>query len=257
MILTVDIGNTNIKVGAWDHDRLAFVSRLQTNLLKTQDEYAINLLDIFRLNDCNAGQFDGAIISSVVPPLSSVFKRAVQAVLSARRVYVVSPGLKTGLDIKIDNPATLGADMVCCAVAAIEEYPLPCIIVSIGTATAICAIDKDGCFLGGSVSPGVSIALDALANRTAQLPHISLDSPGDLIGTNTIDSMKSGSIYGTACMLDGMTRRMKKELGGGASIIACGGLASYITQHCEEKMAIDDDLVLKGLRLIYLKNTKL
>lgn len=256
MILAVDIGNTNIKIGAWDNDKLVFVSRLQTNILKTQDEYAINLVDIFSLNDCNASQFDGAIISSVVPPISTPFREAVAAVLHTGRVYLISPGLKTGLNIKVDNPATLGSDMVCCAVAAIEKYPLPCIIASLGTATAISVIDAEGAFIGESIAPGVYISIEALAQRTAQLPHISLDSPGRLIGTNTVDCMKAGSVYGTACMLDGMLRRMKRELGGNATLVACGGIARFIIEHCEEEIIYDDTLVLDGLKIIYEKNAK-
>lgn len=257
MILAVDIGNTNIKIGAWDDEKLVFVSRLQTNTRKTQDEYAVNLIDIFRLNDYNAAQFDGAIISSVVPLLSLPFKGAIQAVIQTKRVYIVSPGLKTGLNIKIENPATLGADMVCCAVAAAAKYPLPCIIISMGTATALFALDKTGAFLGGAVAPGVVISLEALAKKTAQLPHISLDSPGALIGANTVDCMKSGSIYGAACMLDGMLRRMKRELGGeDVTVVAGGGIAPFIIEYCEEKIVFDDALVLEGLRIIYAKNAK-
>lgn len=256
VILAVDIGNTNIKIGAWDNNNLVFVSRLQTNTLKTQDEYAINLFNIFRLNDCNAAQFDGAIISSVVPPVSQLFRAAVAAVLHTDRVYLVSPGIKTGLNIKIDNPATLGGDMLCCAVAAIAKYPLPCIIASLGTATAIFAIDKDGAFIGGSIAPGVNISIEALAKRTAQLPHISLDAPGRLIGANAVDSMKSGSVYGTACMLDGMVRRMKRELGENTSVVACGGIAQFIIDYCEEDIIFDDELVLSGLKIIYAKNER-
>ncbi len=256
MILAVDIGNSNIKVGAWDNEKLVFLSRLQTNTLKTQDEYAVNLVDLFRLNDCNAAQFDGAIISSVVPPLSMPIKDAVKTVIQTNRVYLVSPGLKTGLNIKIDNPATLGSDMVCCAVAAIAKYPTPCIIASFGTATAIFAIDKNGACIGGSIAPGVVMSIEALSKKTAQLPHISLDSPSELIGTNTVDSMKSGAIYGTACMLDGMLRRMSKQLGGNATNIACGGVAKYIISHCEEEIIYDDTLVLEGLQIIYNKNVK-
>lgn len=256
MILAVDIGNTNIKIGAWDNNKLVFVSRLQTNTLKTQDEYAISLFNIFRLNDCNASQFDGAIISSVVPPISLPFKSAVAAVLHTNRVYLVSPGIKTGLNIKIENPASLGGDMVCCAVAAIAKYPLPCIVASLGTATAIFAIDKDGACIGGSISPGVQISIEALAQKTAQLPHISLDSPGKLIGANTVDCMKSGSVYGTACMLDGMIGRMKRELGENTSVVACGEVAQFIIDYCEEDIVYDDALVLEGLKIIYGKNEK-
>jgi type III pantothenate kinase len=247
MILAVDIGNTNVKIGAWDNNKLVFVSRLMTNTLKTQDEYAVSLLDIFRLNDCNASQFDGAIISSVVPPLSLPLKAAVRSVLQTNRVYVVSHGLKTGLNIKIENPSVLGADSVAGAVAAAAKYPLPCIVISMGTATVISAIDSAGAYIGCSVAPGVVISMEALAEKTAQLPHIALDTPGALIGVNTVESMKSGSIYGAACMLDGMVRRMKEALGGEASVVASGGIAQFVIPHCEEEILFDDTLVLEGL----------
>lgn len=256
MVLAVDIGNTNVKIGAWDDYSLVFVGKLQTNTLKTQDEYAVNLLDILRLNDCNSSQFDGAIISSVVPQLSQTFRAAVSAVIRTQRVFLVGPGIKTGLNIKIDNPATLGADMVCCAVSAAEKYPMPCIIVSMGTATAIFALDGNAAFLGGAVAPGVAVSLEALSRHTAQLPHIGLDEPGDVIGTNTVDCMKSGSIYGAAAMLDGMLARMKEQLGGSATVVATGGIAQYIVRHCREEIIMDDSMVLDGLRIIYGKNVK-
>jgi type III pantothenate kinase len=256
MILAVDIGNTNIKIGAWDGRKLVFVSRLMTNTLKTQDEYAVSLLDILRLNDCNASQFDGAIISSVVPPLSLSIKNAVSSVLQTSRVYIVSHGLKTGLNIRIENPSVLGADSVASAVAAAAKYPLPCIVISMGTATVISAIDAAGAYIGCSVAPGVVISMEALAEKTAQLPHIALDTPGALIGVNTVESMKSGSIYGAACMLDGMVGRMKKDLGGTASVVASGGIAQAVIPHCGEEIIFDDTLVLEGLKIIYDKNSK-
>lgn len=256
MILTVDIGNTNIKVGAWDLDNLLFVSRLQTNMLRTEDEYAISLLDIFRLNNCNSNQFDGAIISSVVPPLSYRIKNAVQSVVSSRRIFLVSPGLRTGLNIKIDNPATLGGDIVCAGVAAISKYPLPCIIVSLGTATALFAIDEDGAYLGGAIAPGINISIEALSQRTAQLPQISLDMPAGIIGTNTVDSIRAGVVYGNADMLDGLIRRMKQSLGGDAFVVACGGLAQNIVQYCEQEIHLDENLVLEGLKVVYHKNAR-
>lgn len=256
MILTVDIGNTNIKIGAWDNDRLSFVSRIATNSLRTEDECAIRLLEIFRLNDCNRNQFDGAIVASVVPPLSSVLTGAIERVIQTKRVYQVGPGVKTGLNILIDNPATLGADMVCASVSASAKYPTPCIIVSLGTATAIFAIDENGNFLGGSVAPGMIISLEALSSRTAQLPHISLDNPRGLIATNTEDSMKSGMIYGTAAMLDGMIARYREQLGEHTTVVACGGLARYVVKHCQSDIIFDDDLVMEGLKIIYHKNVR-
>lgn len=256
MILTVDIGNTNIKIGAWDNDKLSFVTKMQSNSSCTSDEYAIKLLDAFRLSDCNPSQFDGAILSSVVPQISSIMTDAIQRVIQTSQVFLVGPGLKTGLNIKIDNPATLGSDMVCAGVSAINKYQPPCIIISLGTATALFAINQKGEFIGGSVAPGMVISLDALANRTAQLPHISMSQPGPVIGTNTIDSMKSGSIYGTASMIDGMLDRMAEEMGEIPTFIACGGLAQIVSPYCKHSILCDDNLVLDGLRIIYQKNDK-
>ena len=256
MIMAVDIGNTHIKMGAWDEDSLVFVSRLQTNLLRTRDEYAIDLLNILRLQECNSTQFDGAIISSVVPALSRTVQEAVGEVVQTKRIYLVGPGLKTGLDIKIDDPATLGSDMVCAAVAALHKFTMPCIIISMGTATAVFALDKDGAFLGGSVCAGVNISLEALSRRTAQLPLISLEEPGNVIGTNTVDSIKSGVIYGTAGMLDSMVERFEAEIGPVKTIVACGGHARHIVPHCRREVILEEQLVLEGLRLIYHKNAK-
>lgn len=257
MILTVDIGNTNIKVGAWDKDTLVFVSRLQTNQLRTSEEYAIALLDLFLLNACNSSQFDGAILSSVVPPLSRPLLHAVRTVIQSPRIYVVSPGLKTGLNIKIDDPASLGGDIVCAGVAAIEKYPLPCIVLSLGTATTLFVIDKDGACIGGTVAPGVSISLEALSQRAAQLPYISLQEPARVIGTNTVDSMRAGIVYGTAGMLDGLIERIQEEIGDdNTSVVACGGVAADIIPHCKCPIQLDDNLVLEGLKLIYYKNIK-
>jgi type III pantothenate kinase len=256
MVLAVDIGNTNIKVGAWDGERLVFVSRMHTNILRTTAEYAVQLLDVVRLNDCYSSQFDGAILSCVVPPLANVIKRAVEQVIQTTRVLAISPGLKTGINIKIDVPSQLGADLVCAAAAVLERGELPCIFVSMGTATSLFALDADGGFLGGAVSPGVSISLEALSARAAQLPHINLDDPGPIIGKNTVDSMKSGIVYGTACMVDGMIQRMREALGGKAKAIASGGNAAGIVRHCREDIELDDDLILRGLKIIYDKNIK-
>lgn len=258
MLLTIDIGNTQIKIGGYDGDKLVFVSRLQTNKQKSEDEYAINLRDIFDLNDCNYSQFDGAIISSVVPPLSGVFRLAVKKILRSNKVYLISPGLKTGLNIQIDNPAALGSDMVCGAVCALEKYKLPCIVISLGTAITISAIDSDGVFRGTAITAGVGISMDALSAKTAQLPYISLDNvPGSVLGTNTIDSMKSGIIFGTASMLDGMIQRFQDMVAGEAAVVATGGMAATIVPHCLNKnIIVDEYVVLEGLRHIYNRNQK-
>ena len=256
MILTVDIGNSNIKVGAWDGDKLEFVARLQTNLRATQDEYAIALTSLLQLHRCNENQFDGAIVSSVVPPLSATFRGAIEQSLNTRRVFLIGPGIKTGLNIRIDNPAVLGADIVCAAVAALAKYPMPCVVVGLGTATTLTALDKDGDLLGVILHPGIGISMEALSQRTAQLPYISLDEPAVLIGKNSVDSMRSGIVLGTAGMLDGLLERLREELGDAMTVVALGGYTSNICKHCRTSIIENDELVMEGLRLIYYKNLK-
>ena len=256
MILAVDIGNTHIKIGAWDDSTLVFLSRLQTSHSRTQDEYAINILDILHLNGCNRAQFDGAIIGSVVPGVSVTMRNAVITVIQSNRVFLVSPSLETGLNIKTDDPAILGSDLVCAGVAALNKYPMPCYILSLGTATTVFAMDQEGNFMGGCVCAGVTISLDALSMRTAQLPRVSLDEPVSVIGANTVDSIISGAVYGTAGMLDSLVDRMQALLGEG-TVVACGGSAGQIVPHCTHDVIMDDQLVLEGLRLIYHKNVKL
>jgi len=256
MILTVDVGNTQIKLGGWREGELTFVSRMQTNSLKTEDEYAVDMLSILRLNNFSPDSFEGAIIASVVPALTPVIKDAVAESLRLQQVLVVSPGLKTGLNIKLDNPASLGSDLVCASVAVISKYTLPCTVISLGTATAVLAIDSNGGYLGGMVCAGVNISLEALSRRTAQLPHISLNNaPPPVIGTNSVDAIRSGIIYGTADMVTGAVRRMQAIIGNGA-VIACGGYAEHIIPHCGVPVTLDQNLVLEGLKLIYAKNVR-
>lgn len=255
MILAVDIGNTNIVLGGFSGRALKFVSRLETGTHKMEDEYAIDVKNILMLYGCGGDSFEGAVISSTVPALLPVLKRAIVKILGCR-VLTISPGVKTGLNIKTDNPAVLGSDFVCCAVAAIEKYAPPCIVIDLGTATTLSGIDRDKNFVGVSIFPGVGLSVEALAARTAQLPHISLDAPGRVIGTSTEESIKSGIIYGTACMLDGMLDRYREVLGGDAVAIATGGRASEITVHCRRKITIDSDLQLEGLLLVYERNLK-
>lgn len=253
MILAIDIGNTNIVVGGIDDEKIHFVARLSTDRTKTEDEYAVIFKNILEIHHISAAVFDGAIISSVVPPLINILKRSVK-MLTELTPLVVGPGIKTGLNIKIDNPSQLGSDLVVGAVAAVTLYPKPLIIFDMGTATTICAIDKNGNYLGGIIYPGVKVSLDSLTQRTSQLPAISLDAPAKAIGKNTIDCMKSGIIYGNAAMADGMIDRFENELGEKATILATGGLAQTILPHCKHKIILDDDLLIKGLKIIYDKN---
>lgn len=212
MILSVDVGNTNISIGAYEAENRLFVCHILTEPDKTEVEYAMLFHHILHLHRQSEQDLEGAIISSVVPPLSPVLKAALQ-LCGAERVLQVGPGIRTGLNIRIDNPAQLGADFVAAAIGAMDRYPLPAIIVDLGTATKISVVDRFRTFIGGSIMPGVKVSLDALSNRAAQLPHISLEGPVPVIGTNTVDSMKSGVLLGAASMIDGMITRYEEAAG--------------------------------------------
>ena len=254
MILAIDIGNTNIVVGCFDKDKVLFVERVSTDHTKTELEYAISLKNVLEIYDIKPSSVDGGIISSVVPPLTNVLKSSAEKIISGE-VLVVGPGIKTGLNILMDNPASLGSDLVVDAVAAIHEYPVPLIFIDMGTATTISVIDEEKRYRGGMILPGMRVSMDSLTARTAQLPHISMEAPKRLIGRNTIDCMKSGMVYGNASCIDGMIRRIKKELErDDVTVIATGGLSRVIIPYCEEKIIYDNELLLKGLRLIYEKN---
>ena len=254
MILAVDIGNSHIVIGCIDNDNVLFTERISTNRGKTELEYAMDIRLVLFLRNIEVEAIEGAIISSVVPPISNTMKLAIEKVIG-KEPLLVGPGVKNGLTIRIDNPAQLGSDLVVAAVAAIHEYPLPQVIIDMGTATTLSAIDSEGHFLGGVIIPGMMVALNSLSSSTSQLPSISLEAPKHAIGTNTIDSMKSGTVLATACMLDGMTERICEELGDkNATVIATGGLAKFVVPHCRTKIIYDDDLMLKGLNLIYKKN---
>ena len=256
MILCFDIGNTNITIGAYSHDTPLFIARIATDLHKMQDEYAVLLRSIISVNGLVIGDITGAIISSVVPGVTGNIREAIKK-LNDVTVLTVGPGIKTGLDIKIDDPSTLGGDLVCVAVAALEKYKVkPAVVVDLGTATKIVAIDRSGSLIGGSFLPGMKIAMDALSTRTALLPHVGLETPSRLIGSNTIDSMRSGIMYGTASMVDGMIVKYKRELGDDLTAIMTGGLSKEIAPLCEEQLIYDDNLIMDGLRALYQKNTQ-
>lgn len=255
MILAADIGNTNITIGVFKKGTLLFISRLNTVKQKTEDEYAINLKDILVLNNVR-GEFSGAIIASVVPELTNVFKNAVHKA-TGKLSLVIAPGLKTGLSINIDNPKELGADFVAGAVGAINKYPLPCLIIDLGTATKLSVISKSSEFLGCVIAPGIEISLDALSNRTSQLPSVSLEPPPRTTGTNTIDSIKSGTILGTAAMIDGLADLLENELGTAFNtIVATGGLSKVVIPECRKDIILNKTLVLEGLFEIYYKNIR-
>ncbi len=253
MILAIDIGNTNIVIGCCDDEKIYFIERLSTNLPKTELEYAISFKNVLEIYGIDPAQIEGGIISSVVPPITNIVRASAEKVLG-KPMKIVGPGVKTGLNILMDNPAQVGSDRIVNAVAAINEYPVPLIIIDMGTATTFCVVDGKKNYIGGMILPGVRISLDALTSRTSQLSRISIEAPKKTIGKNTIDCMKSGIIHGNAACIDGMVKRIEAELGQKATVLATGGLAKKIVPYCEQEITIDDELLLKGLRLIYNKN---
>lgn len=255
MILAVDIGNTHVCVGTLEGLKTKTMYRLQTNIGRTEAEYAVLMQQLIVLTGMGNVRYEGAIISSVVPQLTGVLYNAVKLVTGCVPI-VVGPGVKTGLNIRIDDPSSLGADMVVGAVAALHKYTPPLILIDMGTATTVSVLDAKGCFLGGAILAGVNLSLNALNSGTSQLPKIDLHNPGKVIGSNTEECMKSGAVYGTACMIDGIIDRMEAELGAKTTVVATGGLAPAIMRHCNHNILLEDDLLMLGLGVIYAKNTK-
>ncbi len=253
MILALDMGNTNIVVGCIDNEKVRFTERISTDLKKTELEYAIAIKTVLELYGIDTKEISGAIISSVVPPLDNIVKEAIYKVIN-KKPMLVGPGLKSGLNLLLDNPKQVGSDLVVDAVATISEYGFPAIIIDMGTATTISVVDKNRNYIGGVILPGIKVSLESLTQGTAKLPKISLEAPKQAIGRNTVDCMKSGIIYGNAAAIDGMIERIEAELGYQATIIATGGLASVIVRHCKRDIILDDELLLKGLKIIYDKN---
>ena len=253
MVLAVDIGNSNIVIGCFEGERILFEERLSTNLNSTSLEYAVTIKTILELNHLTDASFEGGIISSVVPSVTQMVQQAMYRVIG-KQALVVGPGVRTGLNIHLDNPGQLGSDRVADAVGAIRYYTCPLIIVDMGTATTISVIDKNKNFLGGMIIPGLKVSVDSLANRTSQLPRISLEPPKKVIGSNTVDCMKSGVIYSTACSIDGVLELIEAELGEKCTVVSTGGLANTIIPFCKRSIHIDEQLLLKGLMTIYNKN---
>ena len=253
MILTVDIGNSNINFGVFLDNEIKFVARIATDRAKTEYEYAGAIANALSISGINRSEIAGAIISSVVPPLNSAMKCAIK-LLYGVDALMVGPGIKTGINIHCDNPSSVGADIICACVAAHYLFGSPSLVVDMGTATKMMVMNDKGAFIGVSIIPGVMVGLDALANRTAQLPMVSLEAPKNVIGKNTADCMRSGVIFGNASMVDGMIDRIFDEVGDTLPVYATGGLASVITPHCKHKITYDEFLVLKGLNIIYKKN---
>ena len=255
MILAIDIGNTNIVLGGLEEEKILFEARMATDLIKTSDQYCAELKNMLALFEVTPEMIDGSIVSSVVPPVLNSVKTAIRK-LTGKTCLVVGPGIRTGLNIRVENPAEVGSDLIVAAVAAIQEYGAPLLLVDMGTATTITAVDASGTFLGGCICPGVKISMEALTGRTAQLPGISLEEPQRAIGRNTRDCMRSGIMFGAAAMLEGLLDRMEAELGVPVKVIATGGIARFVIPLCRRKMIDDRSLMLKGLGLLWRRNLR-
>ena len=224
MILAIDIGNTNIVLGCIDSKKTYFIERLSTIKTKMEFEYAIDIKMVLEIHGIKPDKLEGAIISSVVPQITNVVKEATEKILK-KKTLVVGPGVKTGLNILMDNPAQLGSDLVADAVAGIDGYKPPLIIFDLGTANTVCVVDAKKNYIGGMIYPGINTSLNALTANASQLSGISLEAPKRLIGKNTVECMKSGVIYSNAACMDGLIERLEEELGEPATVIAPGGMA--------------------------------
>ena len=253
MLLAIDIGNTNITLGVYDEQVLRFTSRLATDNMTTSDQYAIYIKNILEIHKCERNCIEDCIIASVVPTVCSSLKKAVSFLFDIVPLEL-GPGVKTGLNIKIDNPAQLGADLVAGAVGAINEYTLPCIVIDMGTATTLSVIDENATYRGGVIAAGVRLTLKALTENTAALPSVPISAPRSVIGTNTVDCMQSGLVFGAAAMLDGLIDKISLQLGAVPTVVATGGLSREIVCHCTHDIIYNENLLLEGLREIYERN---
>ena len=256
MILAIDIGNSNVVIGTLTpQGQVASLFRMVTDLKKTEDEYASGMKTILEFNGIDLAGFHGAIICSVVPPLTEIFRIAVEKITGCKAL-VVGAGVKTGLNVVIENPASLGSDIVAASVAAMTEFPLPVIVVDMGTATTVTVVDQAGRFIGGAIVPGVALSMNALSAGTSLLQKVQVEAPKKCICSTTTESMQSGAVYGNAALLDGMIDRFEEELGMKTTVVATGGIAPKILPHCKHEIVYDENLLLKGLYIIYQKNLR-
>ncbi len=255
MLLAIDIGNTNLVIGCIENDSIVFKARIATDRTRTSDQYGVEIKNMIEAFGVKLSDITDCIISSVVPPVFNSVRTGVIKVIG-KQPMVVGPGLKTGLNIHIDVPSQVGSDRIVIAVAALAEYKAPLILMDMGTATTIEVVEPENVYMGGVIFPGVKLSLDALTSKAAQLPGISLDKPKKVIGKNTVDCMRSGMMYGTAAMIDGLIDRISEELGHSSTIIATGGMAQFITPLCRHTIILEKDLLLKGLNIIYKKNIR-
>lgn len=255
MILAIDIGNINMVIGIIDGGEIRNIMQIHTEPQETAAEYGIKLRQLFEYYDIGLSKLEGAIICSVVPPVTGAVRDAVRH-LTGLECMLVGPGIKTGMNVRIDDPASLAGDLVVGSVAAIAYYGAPAIVLDLGTATTMVAVDEKGTYRGGSIMPGVKLGLQALSAGTSLLPDISVTEPRRVIATNTVDAMRSGAVYATAAMIDGMAERMEQELNHPCKVIATGNLAGIITPYCRREIICDEHLLLKGLLVLYQKNRK-
>ena len=255
MLLAIDIGNTNLVIGCIEEDQILFKVRIATDRTRTSDQYGVEIKNMVEAFGVKISEISDCIISSVVPPVFNSVRTGLIKVLG-KQPMVVGPGLKTGLNIHMDVPSQVGSDRIVIAVAALAEFQAPLILMDLGTATTIEVVEPENRYMGGVIVPGVRVSLDALTSRAAQLPGISLDRPKNVIGKNTVDCMRSGMMYGTAAMIDGLVDRIEEELGHSSTLIATGGMAQFIAPLCRHEIIIDKDLLLKGLNIIYKKNKR-
>lgn len=241
-------------IGCIDREQTYFIERLSTVRTKTELEYAVDIKTVLDIYHIDKSRIEGAIISSVVPQITNIAKLAAEKILGEKQVLVLGPGIKTGLNILMDHPGQLGADLVADAVAAIAEYQVPLIVIDMGTATTASVVDNKKNYIGGMIFPGVRVSLDALTSRASQLSGISIDEPRHVIGKNTIECMKSGVLYSSAGAIDGIIDHIEEELGQKATVVATGGLAKKIVPYCKREIILEEDLLLKGLLVIYEKN---
>lgn len=253
MILVMDTGNTNIVLGVYDQDELKHHWRMETHRHKTEDEYAMQVKALFTHVGLTFDKITGIIISSVVPPVVYPLEQMCRNYFN-QKPLVVGPGIKTGLNIKYENPREVGADRIVNAVAAIEDYGGPLIIVDFGTATTYCYISSEGDYIGGAIAPGIGISMEALFDRAAKLPRIELVRPDHVVGKNTVSAMQSGVVFGYVGQVEGIVARMKAQSKKEPTVIATGGLADLIASESSVIDVVDNYLTLKGLYLIYNRN---
>jgi len=253
MILVVDVGNTNIVLGLYERETLRHHWRLATNRSSTADEYGIMIMTLFQHASVRVDEVEGAIVSSVVPPINATLDQACRKYVRRAPLFV-GPGVKTGLNIRYENPRDVGADRIVNAVAGIQLYGPPLIIVDFGTATTFCYIDEKGDYVGGAIAPGIGISTEALYQRAAKLPRIELVRPKSTIGRTTVSSMQSGIIFGFAGQVDGIVERIREEFATSPRVVATGGLAELIAGESKTIDTVNPLLTLQGLQIIYERN---